>query len=198
MKKLLFTLALLATSLSAGNKFNNSLIEEYLVKGKREIGEKRYNNEYNLIKNDTHFSKAKSTEKGAMSKSAGGKSFNMPDYEKVIEELYNSGKSSGSTLPYYVALEIGQHLWMMRNDSLNQKYLKEISRILYKHKYCRGYLQYGQFLWDDDKREQSLDVLKTGMNNCKDPYMQIAIKRAYYKHSYLEKERKNKQNKGHI
>lgn len=191
MIKLLFTLTLLATSLTAGNKFNNSLIEEYLVKGKKEIGEKRYNNEYNLIKNDAHFSEAKSIEEGAKhSKTTGGKSFSMPDYEKVIAELYNSGKSSGSTLPYYVALEIGQHLWIMRNDSMNQKYLKEISQILYKHKYCRGYLQYGQFLWDDDKREQSLEVLKTGISNCKDPYMQTTIRKAYYRYRYLHKSKK--------
>ena len=191
MKKLLFALAVLATSLTAGNKFNNSLIEEYLVKGKKEIGEKRYNNEYNLIKNDTHFSEAKSIEKGAKhSKTVGGKSFNMPDYEKIISELYNSGKASGSTLPYYVAIEISQHLWIMRNELMNKKYLKEISALLYRYKYCRGYLHHGQFLWDDDRKEQSLEVLKTGMSNCKEPYMLTTIKRAYYKYRYLNKSKK--------
>lgn len=191
MKKLLFALALIATSLTAGNKFNNSLIEEYLVKSKSEIGEKRYENEYNLLKNDTHFIEAKSIEKGAKrSTTAGGKSFNMPDYEKVIAELFNSGKSSGSTLPYYVALEIGQHLWMMRNDSMNQKYLKEISALLYRYKYCRGYFQHGRFLWMDDKKSESLEVLKTGMSNCRDPYMLTTIKRTYYKYNYLIKGKK--------
>jgi len=191
MEKLLLVLALLATSLAAKNKFNNSLIEEYLVKSKSEIGDKRYNNEYNLIRQDIHFAEAKNIEKGEKhSVTAGNKSFNMPDYEKVIAELYNSGKSSGSTLPYYIALEMGQHLWMMRNNSMNQKYLKEISALLYKHRYCRGYLQHGQFLWSDGKKDKSLEVLKSGISNCKEPYMQTVIKKRYYKYRYFNRGKK--------
>jgi len=184
-------MALFSTFLTAGNQFHNSLIEEYLAKGKHEIGEVRYKNEYNLIKNDTHFIEAEKIEKDTKgSKSMGGKTFQVPDYEKVIEELYNSGKSSGSTLPYYIALEMSQHLWMMRNDALNKKYMKEISALLYRYKYCRGYLQHGQFLWDDDKKDEALEVLKTGMGNCKVPYMHTTIKRRYYKYRYLIKGKK--------
>ena len=192
MKKLL-TIALFTGTLFAGQSFKGSLIDEYIVKARSEMPKQRFENEYRLLIRDQNFKEAKGIETGKERATIGGKQSVLAPYDKVIEELYQARKSSGSVLASYIALEIGQHIWLMRNGELNDKYLKELTNDLYKHRYCRGYLQQGIFLWGSENREKAIEVMKEGVKNCKDPYLNSQLKLKSGKYQYLIKKSTGKE-----
>lgn len=191
MKKLL-VIAMFTGSLFAGQSFGGSLIDEYTIKAKKEIPKDRFENEYKLLKRDPNFKEAKGIEAGKERAIIRGEQSVLPPYNKVIEELFQARKSSGSVLASYIALEIGQHIWMMGNDELNEKYLKELAADLYAHRYCRGYLQHGVFLWDSEKKEKAIEVMKEGIKNCRDPYLNNQLKLRSGKYQYLLKKNAGK------
>lgn len=194
MKKILMGVFII-TGMYAGNTFTKGILtSEYLVKAKQEFPAKRYANEKFILAKDNNFKDAQKIEKSKERMLLGGKELSLAKYDLVIAKLYGARKSSGSVLASYLALEIGQHIWLMRNQELNNKYLKELAEDLYKHRYCRGYYQHGKFLWSDGKRSEAISVLSEGAKNCKDPYLLREIKLLSGKYKYLNK-KTNRQGK---
>jgi len=192
MFKILIASVLLGLTLDASS-FKNSLIEEYLQKGKKEFGIQRFNSEYVLLENSHAYKKAKEMESQGF-KEQGAKT-NLKFYRDILPVLLESGNETGSALPSYIALEIGQHIWLMKNKVLNEKYLADASRALYEKRFCSGYLYGAQILWQENKQDKAIGLLSEGSKNCKNAYRKMLIKKKLMLYKYKQGIYKNKKEK---
>lgn len=197
MKKHLYIVALLVTVLYADGGFKKSLIMEYSIKAKSAMNQSVYTYELKRLKSNRIFVEATALESEQYSsekKTKGDekRKVDLSFYDRIIPLLCKAAKLDNSILPYYIAVEISEHLWLMRNETLNKSCLKEGVKALYDKRFCNGYLYHGTFLWQDGKRGEAVGILWEGAKNCKDPYISEKIKKRaiLYKYKNTHKEKK--------
>jgi len=95
-----------------------------------------------------------------------------PGYENLLDILLKFEKNLYAD---YIGTDLILRIYGLNNEEVKRKYLMPFVKNLYKHKYCTGYLIYGDILYKNKQFPKAKKVWSEGKHNCKVPYLRTFI-----------------------
>ncbi|CAA6815430.1 MAG: Unknown protein [uncultured Campylobacterales bacterium] len=200
MKNIVFliflTIFLSANNQALRNKITNEVFKvdtDQIFKELRdEVGIQRFQDEYNIIRNEQNFKKAlinlKQTVLAKHQRNLNKDALSMPNFKDALKNLEASLKVRDSFITSHLALKAIYTRYWMNDIAINKQYTLLFAESAYNAKICSGYLYYALMTKEITRSiEKSVSIYKEGTKNCKDKYIQREIALKYHKYKYIVK-----------